>query len=177
MKILLLFLSLSTCIVKAQPCSVSISIIQNPSCAQCSDGVLQANPSGTPPFSYIWNSTQLTQQIASGLIVATYWVCIEDSTGCQACDSITLTSSVGVQKITTDSPILFSPNPFTDNLMLSASEDYLLTVFNSIGETILEKSISSGDQTTLNTAFLSAGIYFIRVRTESSSIITKVIKE
>ena len=70
--------------------SVSTS---NASCNTCADGYAWVNPNiwgGTNSFSCKWYTNPIqTTDTAKGLIPGTYYVCI-DSSGCTACDSITI---------------------------------------------------------------------------------------
>jgi len=135
-----------------------------------------ANPTGTAPFTYTWTPTQITLQIAGNLPTGFFAVCIQDATGCIACDTITLTESVGIQKISDDQSKLFSPNPFTDKLTFTADENSVVTLFNAMGEAVIERSIGRGDQI-LKTKFLPSGIYFIRLQTQTSSIVARIMKD
>lgn len=65
--------------------------------------------------------------------------------------------------------ILISPNPATDQLSLNwDNSDYVtLSVYNTIGELVFHKNISSRKNETINVADLNPGVYFIYLKTEA----------
>lgn len=72
-----------------------------------------------------------------------------------------------------------SPNPFSSELNIHfqtpGNHTGLLKIFNSIGETVLEKEIKLEDQT-INLTSLPQGIYLLTVRNEKGVWKSKVIK-
>jgi gliding motility-associated-like protein len=72
--------------VQTQVLSVTISVLQGPTCIHSTDAIMQANPAGgNPPYSYLWsaNAGSQTTQIATGLVAErTYAVTVNDSYGC-----------------------------------------------------------------------------------------------
>lgn len=86
-KFLLLFLCLSGVTLSAQ---IGIGItVTNVSCNSSCDGTATATPTGgTPPYSYAWNPSGGTTQMATGLCPGTYTVTVTDSnagTATQTC--------------------------------------------------------------------------------------------
>jgi PKD repeat protein len=62
----------------------------NATCATCNDGsATVAATGGTPPFTYLWNTSATTQTIAN-LLPGTYTCCITDAVGCTACAGATV---------------------------------------------------------------------------------------
>lgn len=65
-----------------EPPPLSINMTNGNSYCSTNNGFAQANPSGgTPPYSYLWNNGQTTQQI-NGLSTGTYYVTVKDVNGC-----------------------------------------------------------------------------------------------
>lgn len=86
-KLLLLFLCLIGVTLSAQ---IGIGItVTNVSCNSSCDGTATATPTGgTPPYSYAWNPSGGTTQMATGLCPGTYTVTVTDSnagTATQTC--------------------------------------------------------------------------------------------
>ena len=66
--------------------AVAINTV-NATCMACNDGSATATPSGgTPPYSYLWNTSATTQTI-NNLSVGLYACTITDALGCTASDS------------------------------------------------------------------------------------------
>lgn len=58
-------------------CAVTIDTIQNGAC-------LQANPTGTAPFTYMWSDSTFSSSTCMNAIFNTYCVTVTDATGCVA---------------------------------------------------------------------------------------------
>lgn len=67
------------------------------------------------------------------------------------------------------------PNPFKEELSISASEVVNAQVFNTLGQLVIVKIISGNG--TINTTELAAGVYYIHVKGSAGSKTLKVIKE
>jgi len=71
------------------------------------------------------------------------------------------------------------PSPFTNILSLQFSSpqntDAFLEIFNSIGESVVEKEIKLENQT-LDLSALTQGIYFVSVKTEGGIFTEKIVK-
>jgi gliding motility-associated-like protein len=69
--------------VVVNPLPTTTTSVTNVSCFGGNNGTATANPSGTAPFSYLWNSNPIqTTQTATGLIAGNYIVTVTDSNGC-----------------------------------------------------------------------------------------------
>ncbi len=84
---------------------------------------------------------------------------------------VCLDCTVGISETILDSKISIFPNPATDYLTINFDDIYpeRITMFNSMGETILVKNQLSGN-TQINVADYQAGIYFLRIDTKDFSI-------
>ncbi|HHZ65245.1 MAG TPA: T9SS type A sorting domain-containing protein [Flavobacteriales bacterium] len=83
-------------------CNFSVSATANvASCSTCADGTATAvTPSGTPPYTYSWNTNPVqTSSTATGLL-PNQWYCVSltDSTGCtgNACTWVSDTSCIAL---------------------------------------------------------------------------------
>lgn len=73
------------------------------------------------------------------------------------------------------------PNPATDVLTISIGETADLpsaySIYNSLGQVIAQKVVSSNTDLSINTSDLSSGIYFIRIEKESAVKTLKFVKK
>jgi hypothetical protein len=67
------------------------------------------------------------------------------------------------------------PNPVTNSLVIQPEHPSTLTLYNSQGQLLLTKEISTTH--TLNTSHLSKGIYFLKATSEKGVYYQKVVKE
>lgn len=72
------------------------------------------------------------------------------------------------------------PNPVSSQLNISVSDEIGLpnqfTIYNSLGQIIENKKITSTSDLTVNTASYSSGVYFIKIIKEDQSTIIRFIK-
>jgi hypothetical protein len=87
--------------------------------------------------------------------------------------------SVGINKIITQSEILVYPNPAKDNLNFDMGmyKDFQLSVYNQMGQTIMQKNFISGNNT-INIGNFKPGIYFYNLQNKNGKVISgKFVKE
>lgn len=89
--------------------------------------------------------------------------------------SATIATTLGVKQNTLDGVSMY-PNPTTDVVIINSINGGDITVFNSLGATVLEvKNVSANHQ--LNVASLSAGVYFVKIVSDNKSAISKIVKK
>ena len=89
-------------------------------------------------------------------------------------------ASLGVNDSFTDSekPLIF-PNPATNQFNIQISEQFLsnnysYTIFNVVGGIVKEGTITQGN-TQVSTGSMGAGLYLIRINTDTNSLVSKLI--
>ncbi len=132
--------------------------------------------------SYQWYiDTTLIKGATDTLLVIThggnYNVKVSDENGC----SIAVGITVGIKEFTQSNYISLSPNPATDELLISgnwqsASGKKIITIYNILGETIYVKELNNKPET-VNCKSLPAGIYFAQIASESGRLVGKFVKE
>ena len=71
------------------------------------------------------------------------------------------------------------PNPVSQNLSIHFQNQIPfaeINVLNVLGETVLKQNISNSNNTTLNVANLTNGIYFIQIKSNNILVTKKFIK-
>lgn len=86
-----------------------------------------------------------------------------------------LTSSDGLMKSSTEEISVF-PNPFNNQLNIDGKNIELLSITNSIGEEVFKKRGTNDHSTILNTSHLNPGIYFLKVKNKTDTLVFKIIK-
>ncbi len=110
------------------------------------------------------------------------WVLKLDSFGClvPGCQNVGMKEVI----LQDNEQVFVYPNPATTEITIKLSEQFRQNakearVFNNLGQEVLRQSLSAGEAThTLNIAYLSAGIYHIRIIGNGISVVAgKVVKE
>ena len=93
------------------------------------------------------------------------------------CDTLGINGSVNTSAPQPDRfTVRFSPNPFDDQLVVSATEDGLLRIFGTDGRRAFSLGLHTGENR-INTTGLEDGIYIWQVVSESRSIqVGKLVK-
>jgi hypothetical protein len=131
--------------------------------------------------TYSWSTGNLSGSfVISPTITTSYTVTGTDNFNCQ--DTAVVTQVVdlcnGIDQIDT-SPVTISiyPNPNNGNFVIEYSEESKITIYNSLGQIIIEEK-NSGSKKDLSLKGFSNGIYFVRVSSQDKDPLTvRIIKD
>ena len=109
-----------------------------------------------------------------------YNVAVYDIHGCSISVGINIIYHVGINELSSDNSISIFPNPASNQLFIHgdrAIENATLTIFNMIGERVLDQKILHSDHTSVDIENIAAGIYFIEIRQQESKWVGRFVKE
>ena len=90
-----------------------------------------------------------------------------------------IVGSQGINAAITENEILVYPNPAKDylNFDMGLYRDFQLSVYNQLGQILLQKNFTSGNNT-INIRDFTTGIYFYKLLTKNGKVISeKFVKE
>lgn len=97
-------------------------------------------------------------------------------------ESVSITANtLGIESYLLDRKITLYPNPTTNvlNIKLGASnslpDNY--TIYNMLGQVVLQQSIAELNDLTVNTSSLSKGLYFIKIAADNASMSLPFVKK
>ena len=89
------------------------------------------------------------------------------------CDTLT-----GIIEITTENSIALYPNPATDKVIVSSQQKInYYTLTNATGAIVQEKKIKPQTSFEINVKELSSGVYLLKLWSDKSFVVVKVLKE
>jgi hypothetical protein len=133
---------------------------------------------GTPPYTYEWNTNETTQWIlpdSSG----TYWCAVTDSNGCQDWSNQYIYTSTDVNELD-PSKLLLYPNPTSGLLNIEFVNNNIisLSIVNILGDEVYNEILDNNNvkySNQLDLSDYSNGIYFVKLRKKDSILTKKVI--
>ena len=141
-----------------------------------------SNFGGTPPYSFTWNTNEITSQITP-LNNGVYWLIVEDYYGCQS-DTVFVEVDwipAFINNLDINNFKIY-PNPSRDVFNISftsnMSQDLEITIKNLIGEEINKNTLEDykGDfNYYLDLSSFSKGIYLLNLKTNKGNIIHRLI--
>jgi hypothetical protein len=150
------------------------------SCATCSDAIITATGSGgTGTYSYLWTPGSSTGQILTNAGVGCYTVTISDGFSCSKVDSACVSFDTGILHYLSDNVgIRIQPNPTEGEFTITTKINGLKTIeiVDAIGRTI-NVSKTADSSLTLNLSNYNGGIYYVKVTSEKSFSVIKLVKQ
>jgi hypothetical protein len=146
--------------------------------ASAADGSVTANATtGTPPFQYQWNDTNMdTSATVHGLTAGTYVVTVFDGAGCFAIDTVVLSFNSAIVSVGPDKQVKIYPNPANNvlNIVWNTATSAELTITDMSGRTVARLTSENSINSTFNIHDLSAGTYILHVLDKSSGVAQSV---
>lgn len=144
------------------------------------DGAISAQAvGGTPPYNFSWNGGELTGEELTNLVGGTYDLILTDSNGCVFEETVIL-ETTSISNLENLQTFEIFPNPndgeFFLKLEFEKRENIEITISNELGQ-VVKSFERDGDyfleKNTLTE--LSAGMYFILIKTEKGIAVKRLI--
>jgi len=155
--------------------------IPNPSIVQ-NGNLLTATPPFTGDIQWLLNGTPIpgaTGQTYTATQNGNYSVIYEYNFGCVGSDTSDV-EFINVSSIRDDQNMIFSaqPNPFTTQLIIDSGNEFIqsYTVYTSEGRVVKSMENIRANRIVFDSEKWSAGVYFVRLTTLSSSSTVRVLK-
>ena len=129
--------------------------------------------------TYTWSTTENTSDIVvSPTVQTTYTVDGTDANGCSNTTTITQDVSLctGVATLSNNDALKVYPNPNKGLFTIEVTIASKVTVTNALGQEIIMETFEAGKHT-VNINNESTGVYFVKVMTNNSQQIIKIVKE
>ena len=146
-----------------------------------SSDTLMASTSGS---SYEWkhNNTVIpgNKQKLKVTTNGTYAVRVKDAKNCASTFSADYTYTVSGRKEVMQNQFSLYPNPTSGLLILelATAQPAEVTVFNALGQQILQKTVAKTDEKVqLDLSKVAKGIYLVQVQTEKQVVVKKIVVE
>ncbi len=144
-----------------------------------SDGTATASPSnGTQPYTYAWSGGNGSAQTITGLSTGNYMVTVTDANGCSVTGNVTVGTNVGLSDIEIAKAIQIYPNPTVGELNVLLPDNVEATsfsIYNLIGEVIIEQVGVNKKLLNLDISDYSHGVYYLVLRIDNKQITKKII--
>ena len=156
-------------------------VVNNSTCSTCADGsidvsVVEIIPDG--PYTYSWNSGEITQDIAS-LVPGTYTLTITSLSGCSITESFVVENSVAITSFNSDWKLSVYPNPARDYFVIdfnfNSDTDVRLEVLDIVGKLLEQNTMQySVGKRTFDAGKFESGIYLLRFTNGKTQQIIRV---
>jgi len=140
---------------------------------------------GTPPYMYDWilnNNTISTDQNPDGLTMGEYIVNVVDANGCAfQSDTIIVQGITAVKNVVSKINISIVPNPVSNFTILSWDKDVSINtveIWSVQGAKVIGYKLSNNSirQFTINTEYLTQGLYYVVAAGHAGKGVLKLVK-
>lgn len=134
----------------------------------------------TGATSYSWSSGQTSAQISVTPSATTNYLLSGNNAQCSSTLNITLVVDLclGVKETDLANNIYLFPNPITDQLSITNHwvSDISVVISDALGKVVNSVTLNNSNSQTIETSFLSRGIYFISVSDNKTTVTKKIVK-
>jgi hypothetical protein len=135
---------------------------------------------GTPPYSFLWNTNDTTQSIIPDTN-GVYWCVVTDANGCQDWTNQYILTGTNINELNS-SKLSIYPNPTKGLLNIEfdmvGSKEVSLFIINVLGDIVYQETIDNTIFKYTNKfdlANYSKGVYFVKLKKEDGVVTHKLI--
>jgi hypothetical protein len=165
--------------VSVKPRPTTTVVASNVSCIVCTDGVLSVSASGAnAPYSYTWMPGNTNAAVVNGASMGCYTVTVSDALGCTSENFGCVSYDVGLRdRLDENSLIKVIPNPTRGEFVLEGTQEVsAVEIVNALGKLVKTKAIiKAGSKLDLSAE--PAGVYYVRIISQSGLRVVKLVKE
>ncbi len=166
-----------------KPLPGTVMTMTNASCAGCPDGIAAVTvTAGVGPYTYQWLPAGGTQSIVNGATDGCYTVIVTGGNGCQKQDTIcigvgSVPTGIKTQQNQNIKALTIYPNPAHEFVRIEGQGlTFGYTIYNSLGQLILEKAINQ-NMAFIQTTEFAKGLYTIVVDLGNEKLRKKLVIE
>jgi len=151
----------------------------NSVCAGNSITLSDGTPGGTWSSSGTYATVNSTSGVVTGVVAGIETITYTLPSGCYTTTTVTVAPipcTLGIPNTATGKVELF-PNPAFDELTIKTGEGAYnsFTIANSVGQILMQQSLSAGE-TTINVKALPPAIYYITIRGDNGVVVKRFVK-
>jgi hypothetical protein len=134
----------------------------------------------TGATTYSWSSGQTSAQISLTPSATANYVLSGNNAQCNSTLNITLVVDLclGIKEVDLANHISFFPNPITDQLSITnrLASNVNVVISDALGKVVYSVRLDNSSSQTIETSFLSQGIYFISLSDNKTTVTKKIVK-
>ena len=165
--------------VAVKPRPTTTVVATNVSCIICTDGLLSVSASGaTAPYSYTWMPGSTNAAVVNGASVGCYTVTVSDALGCISENFGCVSYDVGLRdRLDENSLIKVIPNPTRGEFVLEGTHEVsAIEIVDALGRLVKTQQKPKGGSK-LDLSAEPAGVYYVRIISQSGLKVVKLLKE
>ena len=129
---------------------------------------------GVTSYTFDWSNGSTSEDLTN-LAAGIYTVIVTDSYGCSRTETITVSSSVGINQIEVNNSFIVYPNPNNGQFNISGNKTMNYELKNNLGQIIQRIQLNANNHYAGSINNLSSGVYFINSEDSNSKTIKKIV--
>lgn len=165
-----------------EPDSIMLNVsVQHSTTFDSSDGslIIETTTGGNAPYQYNWSNGMETSSITN-LSPGKYSLTVTDNKQCTHEQKFTISAVNRTYDFSLDKMIYLFPNPITqgENILIRTNSDFIIQrviVFDALGNTIQSLTFAASHPTSISTAKLAKGAYWLLIEFDQNKQVRKKI--
>jgi len=129
---------------------------------------------GVTPYTFDWNDGSTSEDLTN-LAAGSYTITVTDAYGCARVETITVSSSVGINQIEVNNSFIVYPNPNNGQFNISGNKTMNYELKNNLGKILQHIQLNINNHYTALINNLNSGVYFINSEDSNFKTIKKIV--